>query len=196
MAAAFADQSAYRKTLRGDAYSAMWALRTAGRGTTGTGDDEWRTPEKYIKLARAVLGEIDLDPASSALAQEVASRARQYFDKDQNGLRHPWLRRIFLNPPYSRSLIGKFVTKLLNEVRAGRVDCGDLVDPQLLGHAVVSKSGGQGRRHLFTTGRVRFKDVDGELARPTQGQCFHYYGDNRASFINTFAPIGFVLVRP
>ena len=149
-AAARSYQSAYRKTLRGDADSAMWALRTAGRGTTGTGDDEWRTPEKYIKLARAVLGEIDLDPASSALAQEVASRGATVLRQGtKTGCVILGLEEYFRTRRIPRSLIGKFVTKLLNEVRAGRVDCGDLVDPQLLGHAVVSKSGGQGRRHLL-----------------------------------------------
>jgi hypothetical protein len=37
----------------------------------GTGENEWYTPKQYIEAARKVLGEIDLDPATSEKAQET-----------------------------------------------------------------------------------------------------------------------------
>jgi hypothetical protein len=45
------------------------------RGTQGTGEFEWYTPERYLDLAREVLGTIDLDPASSEIAQETVRAA-------------------------------------------------------------------------------------------------------------------------
>jgi hypothetical protein len=50
------------------------------RGTQGTGENEWFTPEKYIELARSVLGEIDLDPASCEAAQKTV-RAKKWFGR-------------------------------------------------------------------------------------------------------------------
>ena len=48
-------------------------------------NNEWYTPHKYIEAAREVLGEIDLDPASCAFANQVV-KAKQFFTK-----RREWL---------------------------------------------------------------------------------------------------------
>src|SRR5262249_56141272 len=76
----------------------MWGHNSV-RGTHNTGYYEWYTPARYIELAREVLGEIDLDPASSAKAQEIV-KAQRYFTLEQDGLIRPWHGRVWLNPPY------------------------------------------------------------------------------------------------
>jgi hypothetical protein len=43
-------------------------------------------------------GDIDLDPASCAEANERV-RAKQYFTKDMDGLKQDWTGSVFLNPP-------------------------------------------------------------------------------------------------
>jgi hypothetical protein len=46
-----------------------------------TGEFEWYTPAEFVEAARAVLGEFDLDPASSERAQQTVKARRYYSDK-------------------------------------------------------------------------------------------------------------------
>ena len=80
--------------------------------------DEWYTPQEYIDAAKAVMGGIDLDPASSELAQTVV-KADVYLTRFDNGLGQTrWLhQRIWLNPPYSNP--GPWIEKLVREHQAG-----------------------------------------------------------------------------
>ena len=82
------------------------------------GNDEYYTPTIYIVAARRALGGIDLDPASSPLAN-LTVQANAIFTKTKSGLDYSWNGRVWLNPPYS--LMEEFVAKLLEECRAGRV---------------------------------------------------------------------------
>jgi ParB family chromosome partitioning protein len=69
---------------------------------------DWHTPLAIIEAARAVMGTIDVDPASSPEANE-AVQATTYFTEDDDGLveacgpdgliMRAWYGRVFLNPP-------------------------------------------------------------------------------------------------
>ncbi|MGO9046175.1 MAG: hypothetical protein ACLQFW_04700 [Xanthobacteraceae bacterium] len=80
-------------------WAGFWGNEVAPvRGTGGTGENEWHTPAKYLAAAREVLGEIDLDPATSKAAQEVV-KAKKFFTKDDDGLKQEWHGRIWLLRP-------------------------------------------------------------------------------------------------
>lgn len=60
--------------------------------------NEHFTPPDIIAAARTVMGDIDLDPASSAVANTVV-RAARYYTADEGGHLQKWQGRVFLNPP-------------------------------------------------------------------------------------------------
>jgi ParB family chromosome partitioning protein len=88
-------------------------------GTEGTGEFLRYTPRDQVAAVRAALGEIDLDPASDALGQKTVG-AIDYFAVEDNSLEREWPGRVFLNPPYNRNLAPAFISKLLQELEAGR----------------------------------------------------------------------------
>ena len=169
-------------------------FRPTLRGTLGRRRNEWYTPREYISLARAVLGDIDTDPASSERAQQVV-KARQFFDQKQNGLHQAWHGRVWLNPPYSRSLIGKFVAKLLMEWDAGRISACIALTHNYTDTAWFQDAASAANVVCFTQGRVRFYEPDGVVAKPTQGQAFFYFGPDTDAFKHEFGRVGFI-VRP
>jgi phage N-6-adenine-methyltransferase len=163
------------------------------RGTQGTGENEWYTPPDYIELARRALGGIDLDPASSDTAQAVV-QADSYFTIEDDGLQQMWRGRVWLNPPYAQPYIEQFVSKLVSERCAGRVDAAILLTHNYTDTAWFQEIAEFADAICFTRGRVRFYN-DNEIAAPTQGQAFSYFGTDVARFADAFADVGFVMVR-
>jgi hypothetical protein len=156
-----------------------------------TGNNEWYTPAQYIKLARAVMGGIDIDPASNAIAQETV-RASTYFSKDDCGLAKEWNGRIWLNPPYARGLISKFADKLLTEWRSGRCTQAIVLINNTTDTRWFHRLTAAATSICLTSGRIRFHRADLTPGGPPQGQTFLYFGPNSAKFSRIFGSIGLV----
>ena len=156
-----------------------------------TGENEWYTPAPYVEAARACLGAIDLDPASAPAAQATI-RAARFFTRDDDGLKHEWRGRIWLNPPYAQPEIARFIEKLLLEVNAGRATEAILLTHNYTDTAWFHAAAGQCTALCFTRGRIRFVGACGEIAAPTQGQAFFYFGPGLERFRETFGGFGFI----
>jgi phage N-6-adenine-methyltransferase len=164
---------------------------TDQKGASGTGENEWYTPPEFVEAARAVMGGIDLDPASSAKAQEVV-RAGRYFTRDEDGLAHPWHGRVWLNPPYAQPHINDFAEKMAEEWRTGRVASAVMLTHNYTDAGWFHALAAEATAICFKRGRVKFYSPSGELASPTQGQAFFYFGPDPAAFHAEFSQIGFV----
>lgn len=154
-----------------------------------SGENEWYTPPEYIEAARRVMGGIDLDPASSDIANKIV-KAHTYYTKVANGLVQEWHGRTWLNPPYSPELIKLFVSKYYESVENGTVTEGivlvnNATETQWFYQLVECSSA-----VVFTKGRVRFLDPEGNPGAPLQGQAILYYGDNTSKFLGEFIVFG------
>lgn len=159
--------------------------------TPGYDSDEWYTPADYIESARAVMGDIDLDPATCAAAQQVI-QAAAFFTKEDDGLTQPWHGRVWLNPPYSASLVQGFVDKLCREFDVGRtteaiVLVNNATDTAWF-HSLLQRSPACVLRRRVPFWRPGF---NGGGAR--QGQVIFYMGHNVDRFRSVFSQYGVIV---
>jgi hypothetical protein len=76
--------------------------------------DEYLTPRDLIDMAVAVMGEIDLDPCAECKAPAHPNvPATGHLTKEDDGFRHPWTGRIFMNPGNGRD-VNKWAERLLS----------------------------------------------------------------------------------
>ncbi len=170
----------------------IWVHKGEGNHLAmGSGENEWYTPPEYIALAREVMGGVDLDPASSAGADKVVGAAT-FFDADADGLAQEWAGRVWLNPPYTQPHIADFVSKMVCEVQSGRVESAIMLTHNYTDTRWFHEAASTVDAICFTRGRIKFQSPEGEVAAPTQGQAFFYFGPLVGKFTDVFSAIGFV----
>ena len=133
------------------------------------------------------MGVINLDPASNEIANKVV-KAEKYYTADENGLEKTWNGNIWLNPPYSSDLIGKFADKLLSERKnytQAIVLVNNATETEWF-NKIVSISSAV----CFPKGRVKFYMPDGRIGAPLQGQAILYIGNNSDVFKTSFSVFG------
>jgi phage N-6-adenine-methyltransferase len=157
--------------------------------------DEWYTPAALIASARAVLGTIDLDPASSEAAQTVV-QATQWFDREQDGVQQDWHGSVWLNPPYSAPLISPFIDTALREWDAGRVTQMLILVNDQTDAAWYQTLLRQAAAVCHLARRVAFWHPQRAGETPRQGQTVFYFGGDEARFAEVFAPQGTLMIRP
>ena len=172
-------------------WSAFSEARSGAHVSNNSGENEWYTPVEYIEAARAVMGTIDLDPASTAEANAIVGAATFYTVAD-DGLAQAWVGRVWMNPPYARPLIDDFCGKLADNYAQGDVTeaCVLVNNATDTGwfHALAEVSAAI----CFPRGRVKFWHPERESA-PLQGQAVIYMGPRIQPFRTWFTEFGFTV---
>jgi len=155
-----------------------------------SGENEWYTPPEYIEAARAAMGGIDLDPATSEKAQETV-KAKKFYTAEDDGLSKVWKGKVWLNPPYAKDLIGKFCDKLAEGVDAGKVTAAILLVNNATDTAWFHRVASKASAVCFIKGRIAFHDSNGEPKnKPLQGQMAMYFGSEPQLFSKEFSELG------
>lgn len=158
------------------------------------GESEWYTPPEYIAAATAVMGPIDLDPASVPEANEVVGAAR-FWTADDDGLTRPWAGTVWMNPPYAQPAVDRFCTRLAREYHDGDVTeaCALVNNATETGwfQALLAEAA----TVCFPRARVKFWHPD-RVSGPLQGQAVLYLGPHGPRFAAEFLRFGPVLFAP
>jgi ParB family transcriptional regulator, chromosome partitioning protein len=155
-----------------------------------TSNYEWFTPAALIANVRAVLGGIDVDPASCAIANETVG-AKVFYTLADDGLSQQWFGRLFLNPPFCQPLLSIFIDKLITELSAGNVTEAILLAPQSSESKWFQKLAPTAAAMCFIAGRTKFVSPSGEVGSfPVFGHIFFYFGKNADRFVEVFSTVG------
>lgn len=132
--------------------------------------NEWYTPPSIFTK----LGPFDLDPC--AAVNPIWKIGTVNYNRNDDGLSREWKGRVWLNPPYSRPLVERFVHKLAEHgdgiaLLFNRCDC------KLFQDLIFRKADGI----LFIKGRVRFYGPGGkEGGTPGCGSVLVAFGKQNA----------------
>ena len=170
--------------------AALKGIITAAHVAQNAGENEWYTPEPFIQAARDVMGDIDLDPASSEVANELVG-AHTFYSAEDDGLAQPWRGRVWMNPPYAQPLVQRFCERLAEGFSVGDVTEACVLVNNATETAWFSRLAQVCSAICFPLGRVRFWQP-GVEASPLQGQAVVYCGEKPDVFATRFLQFGFV----
>ena len=152
------------------------------------------TPKYIAGKVHAVMGGIDLDPCSHNYANTHLIRATRFFTLEEDGLKYPWVGKIYVNAP--GDLTGKvpqrFWRKLAAEVAEGNTkefcwmgfNLSHLRTLQNVSHTLLMES-----NVCVFKQRIRYTGN-----YPTKDNCMLYWGPNTERFVEQFRPMGAIWI--
>lgn len=157
-----------------------------------SGKVSYGTPSAIVEAARATMGGIDLDPASSHLFN-LTVKAERIYTADEDGLSKVWAGRIWLNHPFSRQNNPKWIPYLQAHYEGGLID-----QACCICYACTSEAWFQPLYDYplcFLSPRTDYFTESGQIVDGvTKGSVVAYFGRNTRSFVRNFSPFGRVMI--
>jgi ParB family chromosome partitioning protein len=159
-----------------------------------SGNNEWYTPQRHIDMARAVMGGIDTDPATSEIANRTV-KAELIYTAEEDGRKQKWRGCVWMNPPYAQPLITDFAEAVSSKYESGEIDQACILVNNATETQWFQRMLSAASAVCFPKSRIRFLDPDGNPGAPLQGQAIIYMGKNVSAFKESFETEGKVLVN-
>lgn len=167
--------------------------------------NEWYTPSWIVKMIHEVLGQVDLDPASSLVANQRI-KAKRIFTQNDDSLNLTWStepQTIYLNPPGgkigNKSQTALFWQKLIDFRNQGL-----LTEAIFMGFSLEHMAVTQGCTDSICNfpvciprKRIKFVSPSGESNSPTHSNVICYLPslkDNTRLFTEVFSEIGAIML--
>ena len=156
---------------------------------SGKGSPEWYTPAYIIEAAREVMGGIDCDPASCAIAQETV-KATVYYTKEDDGLSKPWHGRVWLNPPFDFETCDQFVSRVCLEIDSGQISEATIVIPSWASRNYGQLALTQSQAFCSFEKRIKYYTPSKQAGNPFYETMVFYFGPNKFRFAQVFGAFG------
>lgn len=157
-----------------------------------SGNTEYYTDREIVESARRVLGGFDLDPASSLIANKIV-KAAKFYSVEDDGLKHIWAGKVWMNHPFQKGLNKAWIRKLVDSFSEGRVTAAVCI-------CYASTSEGWFQPLLqfpqcFPPRRTQYFLPDGTKKQGvTKGSVITYLGGDLAAFKREFEKHGTIKV--
>lgn len=166
---------------------------TKAHVANNSGNNEWYTPSEFIESARAAMGSIDCDPASSDIANKTV-QAKRHYTAEINGLDQKWFGNVWMNPPYAQPLISQFADAISGKFQSREINQACVLVNNATETAWFQKILSVASAVCFPTSRIKFVDPQGNPSgAPLQGQAILYLGEETENFYKEFKKHGNVL---
>lgn len=133
----------------------------AGHQSAASRTDEWLTPPAIIN-ALGGAESFDFDPCSPI--NRPWPTARTHYTEHDNGLMLAWRGRVWLNPPYSSTVLGKWLARMAHHNEGV-----SLIFARTETEAFFRNVWEKASAVLFIEGRLNFHYVDGRRAKANAG---------------------------
>lgn len=167
-------------------------MKNHQRINSDSGSDEYYTPQAIVEAARLTMGGIDLDPASSKVANRRV-KAGQIFTIVDDGLTRAWHGRIWLNHPFGRLTNRPWIAKLAAEYERGNIEaacCITFAATSELWFAPLLV-----RPQCYLSPRTNYHLPNGSIKRGvTKGSVVTCFGKDVEAFRKAFSGLGVVKI--